>query len=114
MLMYNKKKERLYITELIVDPPISYPMYYTVSSSMKDNEMLLDTLRAIHLSDFDNHQEPLNASVLFDSLGMGGFPIYKEQYAIGNFGGKLMYLDSSGWKSLTVTQDIFDLDQWLI
>jgi len=89
-------------------------MYYTVSASMKDNEMLIDTLCAIHLSDFDKLQIPLNASELFASLGAGAFPIYKEQYAIGNFGGKLMYLDSSGWKSLTVTQDIFDLNHWLI
>lgn len=112
--MYNKKKERIYITELIVDPPISYPMYYTVSSTMKDNEMLLDTLTAIHLSDFERHQIPQNVSIIFTALGAGAFPIYKEQYAIGSFGGKLMYLDSSGWKSLTVTQDIFDLNQWLI
>ena len=112
--MYKKKKERLYITEMIEDPPISYPMYYTVSASMKENEMLLEALRAVHLSDFDNHQEPLNAAAIFETLGMGTFPIYKEQYVVGNFGGKLMFLDSAGWKSLTVTQDIFDLNQWLI
>lgn len=112
--MFNKKKERLYVTELIDDPPISYPMYYTVSSFMKDNEMLIDTLCAIHLSDFDKHEMPKNASELFTSLGSGAFPIYKEQYAVGNFGGKLMYLDSAGWKSLTVTESIFDLNQWLI
>jgi len=112
--MYNKKKERLYITELIEDPPISYPMYYTVSAAMKDNEMLLDTLRAIHLCDFEKNETPKDASTLFASLNCGSFPIYKEQYAIGNFGGKLMYLDSAGWKSLTVTEDIFDLEKWLI
>jgi hypothetical protein len=112
--MYNKKKERLYITELIEDPPISYPMYYTVSSALKDNEMLIDTLCAIHLSDFDRLTTPKNASELFSSLRAGAFPIYKEQYAIGNFGGKLMYLDAAGWKSLTVTEDIFDLNLWLI
>ncbi len=112
--MYNKKKERIYITELIVDPPISYPMYYTVSSAMKENEMLIDTLCAIHLSDFERHQVPDSASAIFKSLGFGAFPIFKEQYAIGNFGGKLMYLDSAGWKSLTVTQDLFDLNHWLI
>jgi hypothetical protein len=112
--MFKKKKERIYITELIKDPPISYPMYYTVSSTLIENEMLLDTLKAIHLCDFGMYKNPKNASEIFTSLNMGAFPIYKEQYAIGYFGGKLMYLDASGWKSVMVTEGIFDLTNWLI
>ncbi len=112
--MNNKKKERIYITELIEDPPISYPMYYTVSGALKDNEFLLDALRAIHLSNFKNLKTPKNASEIFASISGGCFAIYKEQYVVGYFGGKLMHLDSTGWKSIAVTEDIFDLNNWLI
>ncbi len=112
--MFNKKKERIYITELIKDPPLSYPMYYTVSSNMIENEMLLDTLKSIHLCNFEMFKIPKEASEIFSSLNCGAFPIYKEQYAIGFFGGKMMYLDSSGWKSVTATEGLFDLNNWLI
>jgi len=112
--MFKKKKERLYITELIEDPPISYPMYYTVSSALIENEFLLETLKAIHLCDFQMLKNPKDASEIFSAINMGMFPIYKEQYAIGFFGGKLMYLDASGWKSVAVTSGVFELQNWLI
>jgi len=112
--MYNRKKERIYITDLIQDPPITYPMYYTVSSSLKNNDIFLDTLKAIHLSDFSNYKTPKSSSYIFEVFSYGAFAIYKEQYIVGYFGGKLMYLESAGWKSLSVTEDIFDMDQWLV
>lgn len=112
--MYHKKKERLYITEIMDDPPISYPMYYTVSGSLKENEMLHESLFAIHLSEYDRYETPIDAAALFASFGAGIFPIYKEQYVVGCFGGRLMYLESAGWKSLGVTEGVFDMHNWLI
>jgi len=112
--MYNKKKERLYITDLVENPPVVYPMYYIVSKSLKENEMLQSSLIATHLSDFENYKKPKDWSELFNSLNMGIFPIYKEQYVVGRFGGKLMYLESAGWKSMNVTEDVFDMNLWLI
>ncbi len=112
--MYKKKKERIYITELIKDPPVTYPMYYTVSSSLKDNDIFLDILRAVHLSDFRDFKKPQSASDIFAVFGYGAFAVYKEQYVVGYFGGRLMYLESAGWKSLAVTEDVFDLEQWLV
>jgi len=114
MLMNYKKKERLYISDIIDDPPITYPMYYIISGALKENEMLLSTLEAIHLCNYDMFEIPLDASALYSSLNAGSFPIYKEQYLVGNFGGRLMYLESSGWKSLNVTENIFDMNNWLI
>ncbi len=32
--MYQKKKERLYISELLDDPSVTYPSYYALSTSM--------------------------------------------------------------------------------
>lgn len=112
--MYKKKKQRLYISEIIEDPPISYPMYYMVNEALKDSQMLHESLYAIHLSEFDKYEIPLDVSALFASLNNGVFPIYKEQYVVAEFGGKLMYLECAGWKSLYVTKDIFDMDNWLI
>jgi hypothetical protein len=112
--MNYKKKERLYITELIKDPPITYPMYYTVSSQLKENEMLHSALFAVHLGEFSDHEQPPNASVLFTAISSGVFALYKEQYIVSQFGGRLMYLESNGWKSMQVTEDIFDMNQWLI
>ena len=112
--MYKKKKERLYICDIIEDPPIIYPMYYIVSDALKNNELLIQSLRSIHLSEFENLEIPQDAKEIFASCSLGAFPIYKEQYVVGEFGGRLMYLESSGWKSLLVTEDIFDLNQWLL
>ncbi len=89
-------------------------MYYIVSNSLKNNELLHESLRTVHLSEFDNVQTPIDAKEIFASINSGAFPIYKEQYVVGEFGGKLMYLESAGWKSLQVTEDIFDLNQWLV
>lgn len=112
--MNYKKKERLYISDFIENPPITYPMYYIVSGALKDDEMLHSSLYAVHLSSFENHIIPFGVSELYSGLNSGAFAIYKEQYVVGNFGGRLMYLESDGWKSLRVTEDIFDMNYWLI
>ncbi len=112
--MYKKRKERLYICDIIENPPIIYPMYYLVSQSLKDNEMLHESLYAIHLCEFDRYEIPVDSSAIFASINKGLFPIYKQQYIISEFGGRLMYLESSGWKSLLVSADVFDMSYWLI
>ncbi len=112
--MYKKRKERLYICDIIENPPIIYPMYYIVSQSLKDNKMLHESLYAIHLCEFDRYETPIDSSAIFASISIGTFPIYKQQYIVGEFGGRLMYLESSGWKSLLATSDIFDMSYWLI
>ncbi len=112
--MYKKKKERLYICDIIEDPPTIYPMYYIVSDTLKNNEMLIESLKAMHLSEFQDYKIPNDAKEIFEAINLGVFPIYKEQYVVGEFGGRLMYLESSGWKSLQVTKSIFDLNQWLV
>ncbi len=112
--MYGKKKERLYVYDLVEEPAITYPMSYSVSHSLLENEMFHDALIAVHMVDFENMVVPQQASEIFATLGAGGFVIYKEQYVVGYFGGKLMYLESSGWKGLQATQEIFKLENWLV
>lgn len=112
--MYAKKKERLYVYDLVDEPAITYPMYYSVSHALCENEIFHDALIAVHMVDFENYKLAHEASEIFSSLANGGFVIYKEQYVVGYFGGKLMYLESSGWKGLQATQEIFKLENWLV
>ncbi len=112
--MYGKKKERLYVYDLLPNPVITYPMYYNVSHTLHENDIFHDALIAVHLCDFSDYQRPEYGNAIFQSLYNGGFVIYKEQYVVGYFGGKLMYLESSGWKGLQATEDIFNMDNWLI
>ncbi len=107
-------KERIYITELLEDPVTLYPMYYTVSERLAKDEMLLDALRTLHTGEFEAYRMPPDASEIFAALGRGGFAIYREAYVVGSFGGRLMYLESSGWRSMTVTEGVFDMSNWLI
>jgi hypothetical protein len=44
----------------------------------------------------------------------GMFPIYKEQFIMGYFGGKIMYLDASGWKKMPCTEDVFKMENWMV
>ncbi len=112
--MYGKKKERLYVYDLVEEPAITYPMYYAVSHALLENEMFHDALIAVHMVDFAHYALPKKASDIFATLGAGGFVIYKEQYVVGFFGGKLMYLESSGWKGLPATEALFMLENWLV
>jgi len=111
--MQIKKKERLYIQDILDNPTFSFPAYYTLTKTMIENEMLLDTLCAIHSYDFNHFKVPVQHDEIFRSLEAGVFVIYKEKYAVGYFGGKLMYLESNGWKSFNLTKDVFDLQNWL-
>lgn len=112
--MYNKKKEKLYINELLHEPVISYPSYYILSTSMHKNEYLHTALISLHSCDYHNYETPKSYEKIFENLSQGYFPIYKEQYIVGYFGGKMMYLESNGWRAMPVNSDIFKLEYWLI
>ena len=112
--MFNKRKERLYIKDLLRDPALTYPGYYILSSSMIKNEMLLSALEALHSFNFSYYEKPKSYQDIFAMFAGGIFPIYKEKYIVGYFGGKMMYLESHGWKSMPATQEIFDMENWLI
>ena len=112
--MYTKKKERLYISELVDNPAVAYPAYYTLSISLSKNEMLHTALIALHTFDFTYYERPNNFEDIFAMLDSGVYPIYKEKYIIGYFGNKMMYLESNGWKALPTTRDIFTMENWLV
>lgn len=112
--MYNKKKERLYICDLLEDPAVSYPSYYVLSMSMHKNEMLHTALMALHDFDFSYYEVAKTYEDIFAMLHGGTFPIYKEKYVVGYFGNKMMYLESNGWKGMPSTQDIFKMENWLV
>lgn len=112
--MYQKKKEKLYINEIVSDPIIHYPSYYVLSASMHHNEYLHTALISLHTCDFQHYEIPNSFNKIFENLSNGCFPIYKEQYVIGYFGGKMMYLESNGWRAMPVNADIFKLEHWLI
>jgi len=108
------KKERLYITDFIDDPAVTYPSYYLLSRSMHGNEMLRATLEAIHQIEFSFYHTPANSDDIFHLLQSGQFPIFKENYAVGYFGGRVMYLEPYGWKSMPMTKEAFEMGNWLV
>jgi len=112
--MFQRKKERLYIRDLLQEPALEYPAYYILSSSMLKNEMLLTALEALHSFDFRFYEKPKSYRDIFAMFDGGMFPIYKVKYIVGYFGGKMMYLESHGWKSMPVTQEVFDMENWLV
>ena len=112
--MYQKKKTRLYVSELLSDPAVAYPAYYILSSSMSSNEMLLTALEALHSFDFRYYETPRSHKDIFVMFDAGTFPIYKEKYIVGYFGGKMMYLESHGWKGMPATAEIFEMENWLV
>jgi len=112
--MYQKKKERLYITELLEDPAVPYPSFYVLSSSMLKNEMLQTAIIALHSFDFSWYETPKTHEDILAMFASGTFPIYKEKYIVGYFGNKMMYLESNGWKGMPATADIFRLENWLV
>lgn len=109
-----RKKEKLYISDLVKNPSITYPSYYSLSQSMLKNENLLSTIEALHSFNFKFFNTPKSYNEIFVSLSSGSFAIYKENYIVGYFGDKLMYLEPNGWKSMKVTKDVFNMDNWLI
>ena len=112
--MYQKKKERLYITELLEDPAVPYPSYYVLSSAMHKNEMLHTAIIYLHSFDFYYYETPNTYEDIFAMFSSGTFPLYKEKYIVGYFGNKMMYLESNGWKGMPATADIFKLENWLV
>lgn len=112
--MYSKKKERLYISELLDNPAIMYPSYYLLSRSMMNNEMLHHAIIALHSFDFKHYEHPISYEEIFAMFSNGMYPIYKELYVVGYFGGKMMYLDVSGWKSIPCNEDVFKMEHWLV
>lgn len=113
-LMYQKKKERLYICDLLEDPALTYPSYYVVSSRMMKNEMLHAALVSLHSFDLSWYETPKSFDDIFKMFDSGTFPIYKEKYIIGYFGSRMMFLESNGWKGMPATADIFKLENWLV
>jgi len=109
-----QKKERLYIRELLDDPAVTYPPYYTLSSSMLRNEMLLTALESLHSFEFGYYEIPRSHEDIFAMFASGTFPIYKQKYIVGFFGGKMMYLESQGWRGMPVTAEIFEMENWLV
>jgi hypothetical protein len=112
--MYQKKKERLYVSDLLDNPSVSYPAYYVLSLSMHKNEMLHTTLSSLHSFDFSYYETAKSYEDIFAMFHSGNFPIYKEKYAVGYFGSKMMYLESNGWKGMPSTEDIFKMENWLV
>ncbi len=108
------KKSRLYLHELLEDPVVSYPAWYLLSPRLHRNENLHETLRAIHSLNFTSYRHPENPEEIFAAFRAGGFPIYFERYAAGYFGGKVMVLESGGWKSMPVNEESFGMQNWLI
>ena len=112
--MYGKKKERLYVYDIVKDPAVTYPMYYNVSKALHEDEVFHDALRAVHMCDFSYYAPAVSGEEIFSTIHGAGFAIYKEQYVVGYFGGKLMYLESAGWKGLQATEEIFKMENWLV
>ncbi len=112
--MYSKKKEKLYLTDIMDDPAIAYPAYYILSSALAKNEMLHDALTALHSYEMTHYEVPQQYDAIFASLRRGSFPLYKEKYIVGYFGGRMMYLEPHGWKSMPVTEEVFVLENWRV
>jgi len=112
--MYHKKKEKLYISELLDNPAVTYPAYYVVSTSMHKNEMFHAALIALHSFDFSYYEVAKSYDDIFAMFDSGTFPLYKEKYIVGYFGNKMMYLESNGWKGMPATADIFKMENWLV
>jgi len=108
------KKVRLRLEDFVEEPVRHYPPSYLLSPALAKNEMLLDALRALHLYDFSHYRPCESLDMIFQTLDAGGFVIYKENYVVGYFGQKLMYLEASGWKSLPATREIFLPGNWLV
>jgi len=112
--MYYNKKEKLYVSDLLDNPAVSYPSYYILSLAMHKNELLQSALISLHSFDFSYYEKAKSYDDLFAMLHSGMFPIYKEKYIVGYFGNKMMYLESHGWKTLPATEALFKMENWLV
>lgn len=112
--MYRNKKEKLYVNELLEAPLVTYPGYYSVSSKMLNNDYLHGAIIALHSMDFYHYEVPNSFEKIFETFATGAFAIYKEQYIVGYFGEKMMYLETNGWRAMPVNRDLFSLEHWLV
>ena len=112
--MYPKQKTKLYLTDIMDDPAITWPAYYLLSTALARNEMLHDALIALHRYDMTHYTVPQTHEDIFAALKQGLFPIYKEKYVVGYFGGRMMHLDPYGWKGMPVTEEVFVLENWRV
>ncbi|MFT7824791.1 MAG: hypothetical protein ABXS92_08505 [Sulfurimonas sp.] len=113
-MLSKQKKQRLYLSDLMDNPTVPYPSFYSLSRSMYQNEMLHEALRSLHSHDFSNYNNAESYNDIFSMLHSGTFPIYKEKYIVGYFGGRMMYLEAHGWKSLVSSEELFKMENWLI
>ncbi|MDD3500707.1 MAG: hypothetical protein PHS85_10135 [Sulfurovum sp.] len=112
--MYRKKKEKLYVRDLLDTPLVTYPAYYNLSSSMLNNDYLHSAIIALHSMDFRHYETAESYDKIFETFASGAFAIYKEQYIVGYFGEKMMYLEANGWHAMPAGRDIFKLEHWLV
>ena len=108
------KKERLYLYDLLEDSIVAYPAWYLLSPKLHHDENLRETLKAIHSLTFEPYTHPRTPSELFSAFRSGIYPVYRERYAAGNFGGRVMILEGRGWKSLPFSEEACHLENWLI
>ncbi|WP_457607137.1 hypothetical protein [Nitratifractor sp.] len=108
------KKERLYLHELLDDPVVSYPAWYLLSPKLHRDENLRESIRALHSLRFEPYTPPDSPADLFAAFRAGLYPIYRERYVAGYFGGRVMLLESGGWKSLPLSEEAMAMESWLI
>ena len=106
------KKSRLYLYDITENALITYPAWYLVSDKYKKDESFIDTLKILHESRTDDFPHPKSLDELLSSFKSGFYPIFKDNYLTAMITSQVYYLQSSGWKSLPVTEDIFDLMNW--
>jgi len=108
------KKERLYLYDLLDDPVIFYPAWYLLSPKLHRDENLRESLRAIHAMEFVPYTHPESFEDLFAAFAAGLYPIFREKYATGYFGGRVMTLESGGWRAMPMSREAVELAHWLI
>ena len=108
------KKERLYLYDILDDPVLSYPAWYLLSPKLHRDENLREALKAIHSMDFSSYAHPKSFDDLFASFSAGLYPIFREKYATGYFGGKVMFLENGGWRAMPMSREVFGLENWLL
>jgi len=62
----------------------------------------------------EHYEHPNSYEDIFAMFLGGMYPIYKEMYVVGYFGGKMMYLDTGGWKGMPCTEDVFKMENWMV
>ena len=106
------KKSRLYLYDITDDALITYPAWYVVSDRYKKDELFIDTLKILHQAKTDEYPHPNSYDELLSSFKAGFYPIFKDSYLTAMIASKVYYLQSSGWRALSVTEDIFNLLNW--